>query len=220
VNTKPNYFFLTIANYPLSGNIDKYLATLKKNKSDMLCCARAIFIIGQFELLTGGTKPVSRDDNRGVSLFAEQDVVTFEQQRNILVKALEHVVSDQGLEKSGDFIRCTVIANKLEQTPNFILGSKAGGETKVVKSGMNITDVGEKTPEIVLLEDIFNFACYTLMSFLVSNDRRKIKKCPYCNLFFIAKDSKRKRCYSESCNREYEKKKKQEQRTNDPVKYV
>lgn len=219
MNTKPNYFFLTIANYPLSGNIDKYLATLKKNKSDMLCCARASFIIGQFKTLTGGIKPISKD-NRGVSLFAEQDVVTFEQQRNILVKALEHVVSDQGLEKSGDFIRCTVIANKLEQTPNFILGSKAGGETKVIKSGMNITDRGGKTPGIVLLEDIFNFACYTLMSFLVSNDRRKIKKCPYCEKLFIVKDTKRINCYENKCIKEDRRFRKQRQRAEDPVKYM
>jgi hypothetical protein len=227
METELHHFFLTVANYPLSGNIDKYLATLntrtitsQKNKSEMWFRARAIFIIGQFKSLSGRTKSVSKDDNHGVSLFADQDVVTFEKQRNILIKALEHVISDQGIEKSGDFTRCIVIANKLEPTLNFICTSEDGGETKVVKTAMKITEIEkDKTPELVLLEDIFNLVCYSLISFLASNDRRKIKKCPYCEMFFIAKDTKRKKCYEAICKNKYHKKDMQLRREKDPVKY-
>jgi len=61
---------------------------------------------------------------------------------------------------------------------------------------------------------------FSLTEFLVHNDRRKIKKCDYCENFFIAKDIKRTtRCYSPKCEREYQKEKKRKQREKDPVKY-
>lgn len=43
---------------------------------------------------------------------------------------------------------------------------------------------------------------YCLVQFL-QNDvyRKRLKRCPYCNLFFIAKNSKRKRCYEKNCSR-------------------
>lgn len=66
----------------------------------------------------------------------------------------------------------------------------------------------------------YALASYSLSEFLLSNDRRKIKLCPYCERFFIAKDIKRKRCYSESCSREYEKEKKRKQRDDDPLTYM
>lgn len=68
---------------------------------------------------------------------------------------------------------------------------------------------------------IFAIASYSLTEFLVSNDRRKIKYCPYCEKFFIAKDIKRKNCcYSNDCIRKWERDKKKDQREKDPVKYI
>lgn len=64
-----------------------------------------------------------------------------------------------------------------------------------------------------------SFAAYSLAEFLIHNDRRKLKKCPYCEGFYIAKDIKRQRCYSKKCQREYERQRKQKQREDDPVKY-
>ncbi|HUT70229.1 MAG TPA: hypothetical protein VMW89_06095 [Desulfatiglandales bacterium] len=60
---------------------------------------------------------------------------------------------------------------------------------------------------------------YSLTEFLLHNDRRKLKKCPYCHKFFIAKDIKRQRCYSDDCRKTFERIKKQKQRDEDPVKY-
>jgi hypothetical protein len=68
---------------------------------------------------------------------------------------------------------------------------------------------------------IFSLASYSLTEFLISNDRRKLKFCPYCEKFFIAKDIKRKhRCYSQNCMKKWERDKKRFQRETDPVKYV
>lgn len=68
-------------------------------------------------------------------------------------------------------------------------------------------------------EDINRDLIYCLVNFLKSNDRRKIKKCPYCDKFFIAKDIKRKRCYSDDCRKEYERNKKRKQREDEPGIY-
>ena len=68
---------------------------------------------------------------------------------------------------------------------------------------------------------IFSIASYSLTEFLISNDRRKLKHCPYCEKFFIAKDIKRKhRCYSQDCMKKWERDKKRFQRETDPVKYI
>lgn len=60
---------------------------------------------------------------------------------------------------------------------------------------------------------------YSLVEFLLNNDRRKIKLCPYCNNFFIAKNISRQRCYEEDCEKAFQREKKRKQRENDPVKY-
>ena len=60
---------------------------------------------------------------------------------------------------------------------------------------------------------------YNLAEFLIHNDRRKIKQCPHCEKFYIAKDIKRERCYSDECRKEYERQKKQKQRNDAPEIY-
>jgi hypothetical protein len=68
---------------------------------------------------------------------------------------------------------------------------------------------------------LYNLACHSLFVFLrVSNNRKRLKRCPYCKIFFIAKDMKRKICYSNECFTEYKRLEKQKQRKNDPVKYI
>ena len=61
---------------------------------------------------------------------------------------------------------------------------------------------------------------YSLSEFLLlPNDRRKLKRCPYCEQFFPAKNIRRTRCYSEECERAYQREKKRKQRDSDPAKY-
>jgi hypothetical protein len=63
---------------------------------------------------------------------------------------------------------------------------------------------------------------YCLVKFLQNEKyKKKIKKCPYCEMFFIAKDTKRKHsCYSNDCIRKWERDKKKDQRDKEPVKYI
>lgn len=50
--------------------------------------------------------------------------------------------------------------------------------------------------------------------------RHKIRRCPICNRFFVAKNKQRTFCYKIECIRAYEREKKAKQRDKDPVKYV
>jgi len=69
-------------------------------------------------------------------------------------------------------------------------------------------------------EFLMVFVGYSLIEFLLNTDRRKLKKCPHCGIYFIAKNISRKRCYSDDCKKEYERQKKQIQRDKYPLKYV
>jgi predicted RNA-binding Zn ribbon-like protein len=61
---------------------------------------------------------------------------------------------------------------------------------------------------------------YSLIEFLLNYDRRKLKRCPYCNNFFIAKSINRKtRCYSKDCEKAYQRDKKRKQREKEPDIY-
>jgi hypothetical protein len=60
---------------------------------------------------------------------------------------------------------------------------------------------------------------YSLKEFLLHGNHRKLKRCPYCRQFFVAKDIKKLYCYSPTCKTEYERRKKQKQREEDPVTY-
>jgi hypothetical protein len=65
------------------------------------------------------------------------------------------------------------------------------------------------------------FSCRSLLDFLCNGKLKQLKKCPYCEKYFIAKDIKRKRsCYSSECIRKWERDKKKDQRDKDPVKYI
>jgi hypothetical protein len=72
------------------------------------------------------------------------------------------------------------------------------------------------------LDGIFHLACYSLSAFLVDlahGGRKRIKQCPHCNRFFIAKDTKRAICYDSTCRNEYHREDMKKRREADPVKY-
>lgn len=62
---------------------------------------------------------------------------------------------------------------------------------------------------------------YCLFHYLANTEnKKKLKKCPLCEMFFIAEDTKRVKCYSSECQRIYARLKKQKQREDDPEKYI
>lgn len=59
----------------------------------------------------------------------------------------------------------------------------------------------------------------SLIDFLSNSEVKKIKKCPLCQKFFIAKDTKRIICYGDYCRKKYHKEDMKKRRSNDPVRY-
>jgi hypothetical protein len=53
-----------------------------------------------------------------------------------------------------------------------------------------------------------------------NEDKRKLKKCPICKKYYIAENVRRfTRCYSDECEKAYQRNKKRKQREEDPVRY-
>jgi hypothetical protein len=115
-----------------------------------------------------------------------------------------------------------------QRTDRFFTQSNEQGPFKQVLTGHTYLTMGFK--EYVFYSEHANswhafneylnsIAYYSLTEFLLHNDRRKLKKCPYCDLFFVAKDIKRQKCYSDDCRKEHERLKKQKQREKDLAKY-
>jgi hypothetical protein len=62
---------------------------------------------------------------------------------------------------------------------------------------------------------------YCLIEFLRDNEAvHRLKICPYCEKFFLARDKKRIKCYKDKCRKMYEQEKKKKQRSDDPVTYL
>jgi hypothetical protein len=69
-------------------------------------------------------------------------------------------------------------------------------------------------------EFVRSFIAHSFVAFVEKVDVKRIKQCPYCDSFFIARDLRRKRCYSDECGKAYSREKKRKQRENNPVRYI
>jgi hypothetical protein len=76
----------------------------------------------------------------------------------------------------------------------------------------NIWDLGSRYIKVCVSQTFFGY-------FLPKKNFNRIRFCSLCSNFFIARDMKRRRCYSEDCNKNYKRLQKQEQREKDPAKY-
>ena len=69
------------------------------------------------------------------------------------------------------------------------------------------------------IEKCISYAFFKYVT-ISNNLIRKLKICPYCNKFYIAKSTNRStRCYEPDCEKAYQRHKKRKQRDKDPVKY-
>ena len=60
---------------------------------------------------------------------------------------------------------------------------------------------------------------YLFVEYLRNHGPRRIRKCPYCNKYFLAKHARRERCYSKECEKKYQRLKKRKQRELEPEIY-
>jgi hypothetical protein len=61
--------------------------------------------------------------------------------------------------------------------------------------------------------------CWFLIEYIRIFGVKRIRQCPYCKKFFIAKHSSRRRCYSNDCEKRYQRLKKRKQRELEPEIY-
>jgi len=61
--------------------------------------------------------------------------------------------------------------------------------------------------------------CFFIIEYIRHFKAKSLRRCPYCKEFFIAKHSKRQRCYSTACGKVYERLKKRKQRELEPEIY-
>lgn len=128
-------------------------------------------------------------------------------------ETLEQISNDKYL---GDFIlRLGSEYNELTQQ---LIVSK-----NKAKIGSQMTDLPEMTYSPKSFLDAFLLPCLSYCFFKGSEHGvffKRLKKCPFCRKFFIAKDIKRvTRCYSNQCEKEYMRDKKRKQREAEPEIY-
>lgn len=114
------------------------------------------------------------------------------------------------LELSQDYIHTRLLVSNGKIAKNTFIDI-----SKLVRPSTDETDLGKRFNPF-----LFSLAGYSLSNFLISTNRRKLKHCSSCKKFFIAKDTKRKVCYNNACEKEYRRIQKQKQRRENPVKYL
>ncbi len=172
-------YFVVYANYPIIDNHQKHLSFLK---SYSLCD------------VWGTRREIRLDEN----LILDSDEI--ERQRNSLFnEILTQITAGTSFFKIVGFQKIIEEVNQYRPAVRYGLSKDTKGNEILTRNEYGIPDF--KVPHG---SNLFVLACHSLISFLsVKGNRRRIKQCPYCKLFFIAKDAKRKICYKPICKNKY-----------------
>jgi hypothetical protein len=137
---------------------------------------------------------------------------------DIMIGPLLEIHSDQGVVRK--FLEFATGAYKFYRKSIGYEGWIEKSNVKTIFFPIPLLEIGDNS--IFRINDfLFGIAGISLIEYLFENDIKKIKQCPYCEKFFIAKDIRREsRCYSEKCEKVYQRYKKRKQREKDPVKYI
>ena len=216
-----NEFFLTVANYSLPENTEKYIEAMSNipdtaSHYDYIKWLRYGFErrlgrerIERFIYPTGKTKVYSP--------FTNEDFKSFERNREFFISVLNQILSGTNFFEVTDLLKISGYANSLQSRELFGIETTAAGT--ILRKTMHHPKMDDVADE---LEEVFACACYGLVSFLADSKqggRDRIKKCPICEKFFLAKDTKRKICYQSKCKKEYHRKDMQLRRVEDPLRY-
>ena len=185
-------YFITYVNYPISGYLQKHINILEELSGK------------EYDLGPCIMKIVPSTEEQFEEAFVKGSV---EHVKN-LVKILNQLIQNVPYDKIAYFYEVKL------QAENFL------GRNPFSTINRNRTKVYS---EVIIFEGptfLYELACYSLLNFLESNKQEKIKCCPHCKLFFIARDIKRKICYDDSCLRKDRRLRKERQRNNDPLKYM
>lgn len=193
-------YFLMYANYPVIDYREKYISFLKSyNVPSAQGNAYKAYKAGIIQ--------------RRFNLDSDE----IEKKRHLLFdEILKQIADGKSLSNAIGLDKIIQEVNKTNPTVTYELTIDAKGKEKFARSEA-IGYIKSRTRG----EYLYILACHSLITFLsVKGSRQKIKRCPYCKMFFIAKDAKRTKCYEKNCVREDERLRKKKQRKDDPVKYT
>ena len=231
--------FITVANYNLSDNADKYLEAIKntpKTPKYFYDYARwlypgLIFKLGMAKFPPGSASKVLYDRKAfsEADRFTKAELNDFEQRRIRFINVMDQITSDKPLFDIEGINMILETAKQLTQDEIFKIEN--GEVTKKEAALYPWTQKGkqsiiktEESGRVRLIYDVLNpllnLACHGLSAFLADRKRDRIKKCLICNQFFIADDLRQKKCKSEICFTQYKRTQKRLQRENNPVKYL
>jgi len=167
----------------------------------------------------------SEDLNRDIDIInffiilANQNVNDFSGKNLELISNLKKVL--ENIVESDRLIYSEALNYFLQAQESYKEKYEFSGDGTLVKYRAEVLD-GEDIVNLIhgiSLQMFKGELSYRLIKFLNNTDLIKMKKCPYCHKFFLAKNKTRKKCYSSDCRKEYERLKKQKQRSDDPVTY-
>ena len=190
-------YFVVYANYPIIDDHQKHLSFLRSYS------LRDVW---------GTSHEIRLDENP----ILDSDEI--ERQRNLLFKEiLTQITAGTSLSKIVDFQKINKEVNQYRPAVRYGLSNDTKGNEILTRKEYGIPAFNKLHGS-----NLFVLACHSLISFLsIKGNPRRIKQCPYCKLFFIAKDAKRKICYENSeCIREDRRLRKQKQRIENPEKYM
>lgn len=216
--------FLTVANYSLPENSEKYLECLRNtpetptpyyNYTKWLYPGFR-FKLGLAKFPKGSAwetlyklKAISGEDDR----FTKTELKTFEQQRKNLISVLDQMVNGKPLEDINELRGLLLKANQLTLEDEFNVGSNQITKGQATLYPWIPKEKRRSTPNLLkknrvllfydILNPVFNLACYGLNAFLADikhGERGLIKHCARCNKFFLRnrKDERNKFC-SDDC---------------------
>lgn len=224
-------FFFIVANNPLLYSTDYqsilnmtdiYLKSLKEIPKTSKYYHYSKGIIEGLFVKTGRLKNdlwLKDDYKPGVSYYEEKELNSFYIRRMTFIEILEQIASGISLSEIEALNTIGIRASELQPATYFEV---SGGKMKAVEypSGTDITS--NKIGGYKELIGITRLGFLSLTLFLAdskSGGKDRIKKCPICNKFFPAKDTKRKICYEKKCINKYHRDDMKKRRDINPVKY-
>lgn len=227
-------FFFVIANNPMLYSssyqsilnmTEPYIKSLKEIPKTSKYYHYSRGIIEGLYLKTGRAKTgqlhfmrLKDDDYKpGISYYEEKELLAFCMRRHEFTKILEKIASGVLLSEIEGLDTISIKAGIEFHSATYF--EVSGGKMKPVEytSGADVTS--NKIGEYKELLGISRLGFLSLILFLAEEGQGHIKKCPYCERFFHARDTKRKICYESKCSKEYHKKDMQLRREKDPVRY-
>jgi hypothetical protein len=196
---KEKEYFVIYGNYPLAESFNKHIEYVNDSVEQSSTIHKILKQLGTLQ------DPIDKRKAKSIEI-----------QQKVFIDILKGISAGLPLDEIENFPVVFLNAQCIKKIDQFTIDSMEK-QSIINRSSFEYRDSRVDGTESDFL---YCLACYSLLSFLALNKREKIKCCPYCKKFFIAKNTRRKICYKKSCWNEYHKADMKERREIDPEKYM